>query len=50
MKTFRIIVKNGANCEIYNRLFNAETENEALKMFLENEIIYCDDSITISED
>jgi len=43
MKNYRIIVKNGANAEIYNDIIRAESENKALKEFLErNEIFDCD--------
>lgn len=50
MKTYRIIVLNSVNCEAFNALFNAETENEALKMFLQDNEIYSGDSIQIDEE
>ena len=48
-KTYRIIIKNNAGCEIYNRLHNASNENNALLELLKESdvIIYGGDTITI---
>lgn len=46
---YRIIVKNRANCEIYNRLFESKTENDAVKDFLEWETLYDGDTLKIEE-
>jgi len=52
MNTYRVIIKNSANCEVYNALINAETENEALMELIKEEIItvYSGDSLTIEEE
>lgn len=47
---YRIIIKNGANCEIFNELITAKDENEAIKIVLENETIYSGDIINIEEE
>lgn len=47
---FRVIIKNGANCEIYNELITAKDENEAIKTVLESETIYSGDIINIEEE
>ena len=47
---YRIIIKNGTNCEIYNEIVTAKDENEALKIILETETIYSGDKIIIEEE
>lgn len=47
---FRVIIKNGANCEIYNELITAKDENEAIKTVLGSETIYTGDIIIIDEE
>lgn len=47
---YRIIIKNGGNCEIYHAIVMAKNENEALKTILETELIYSGDSILIEEE
>lgn len=47
---YRIIIKNGANCEVYNEIISAENENIALKEIIDNEIIYSGDKIIIEEE
>ncbi len=49
MKNFKIIILNGAGCEIYNKIIKAENENKAIIEVLDNEVIYSDDTITIEE-
>ncbi len=44
---FRVIIKNGANCEIFNDLITAKDENEAIKRVLESETICSGDIISI---
>lgn len=48
-KTYRIIIKNYAGCEVYNKLHNASNENDALLELLKesNVVIYEGDTITI---
>lgn len=46
---FRIIIKNGGNCLIYDEIVNAKDENEALKKLLEKVTISIDDTIEIKE-
>ena len=46
---YRIIIKNGGNCEIYNEIISAENENIALKEVIDNEIINAWDRIYIEE-
>lgn len=46
---FRIIIKNGGNCLIYDEIVNAKDENEALKKLLEEITISIDDTIEIKE-
>ena len=47
---YRIIIKNGANCEVYNEIVTAKDENEAIKIVLDSEIIYAGDKIEIEEE
>ena len=49
MNKYRIIIKNGANIEIYNEIITAKSENEAIKQVLETEIIYAGDKIETEE-
>lgn len=47
----RVIIKNSANCEIYNKLvLNVADENEAIRKVLEDTTIYTGDSIIIEEE
>ena len=52
MKTYRVIIKNSSNCEIYNTLINANTENDAILELLKENCftLYCDDTLTIIEE
>lgn len=46
---FRIIIKNGGNCLIYDEIVNAKDENKALQKLLEKVTISIDDTIEIKE-
>ena len=46
---FRIIIKNGVNCLVYDEIVNAKDENEKLKKLLEEVTISIDDTIEIKE-
>lgn len=49
-KEYRIIVKNDAKIEIYNDIILAKNENDAMIEFLQNNVIYERDTITIEEE
>lgn len=49
MNNYKIIVKNSGNCVVYDEIITAKNENEALKIMLQDNIIYCDDTIEIQE-
>ena len=44
---FRIIVKNGAGFEVYNKIIQAKDENEAIKQTINDVDIACGDTIDI---
>lgn len=46
---FRIIIKNGGKCLVYDEIVNAKDENEALQKLLEKVSINTDDTIEIKE-
>lgn len=46
---FRIIIKNGGNCLVYDEIVNAKDENVALQKLLEKVTISIDDTIEIKE-
>lgn len=50
--TYKIIIKNSCNSIVYSKLYNAKTENDALKLLLNENydvIIYSGDKIEIEE-
>lgn len=49
-KEFRIIVENSVRVEIYNEVVLSEDENKAIIEFLEDNIIYCGDTIRVEEE
>lgn len=49
MNNYKIIVKNNGNCIVYDETIKAKDENEALKIMLQNNVIYCGDIIEIEE-
>lgn len=44
-----VVIRNSANCVLFNDYVEAKNENEALIKVLENEIIYEGDTISIEE-
>ena len=46
---FRIIIKNGGKCLVYDEIVNATDENKALQKLLEKVTISTDDTIEIKE-
>ena len=46
---FRIIIKNGVNCLVYDEIVNAKDENNALQKLIEKVTISIDDAIEIKE-
>lgn len=49
MYYYKIIVKNSGKCVVYNEIIKAKNENEAFKIMLQNNVIYCGDIIEIEE-
>ena len=49
MNKYKIIILNGANCEVYNEIITAKNENEALLKLIDFVIINAWDIIKIEE-